>query len=358
MIAGRRTGWIGVDLGSHAVKIAQVERRSGRIRLRDAVVVPRQAPWIGDDLHAAAPLPSTDDIRGGLLLGNNFSGRRAACLLTMQLCQTHSLNVPAGSPRERRRLIAEELDKMTAGATANCEFDFWESSFATDGAGQNTGVNVLSVPRDWATRAGGDVFRAGLRCGVMDAVPFAMSRAVAMTASHDDPVAALDWGYRSVTFCLVHRRSPVYVRTIRGAGLAELVQPLRESFKISSDEAGAVLAKHGLPATDETEVSEVQAAVGRIVAEKIGLLAVELNRTLSFLRSQRNPLLPQRLWLFGAGATVRNGAELLAGKVGLPVAVWDLPGEDGANSLDARRINCPLAIFGPAMALSSLAWVN
>lgn len=361
MLVKRRTGWIGVDLGTHAVKIAQVERRGGRIRLRDAVAVPRQAPWSGDDLQAAPPLPSADDVRGGLLLGNNFSGRRAACLMTMQLCQTHSLNVPAGSPRERRRLIAEELDKMTDGAMADCEFDFWDSSLAVDQTEQNTGVTALSVPRNWATRAGGDVFRAGLRCGVMDAVPFAVSRAVAMVAGRDEPVAALDWGYRSLTFCLVYRGSPAYVRTIRGAGLEELVEPLRDSLNISSDEAVAVLAKHGLPLVDEIDVSEIQMAIGKIVAEKLERLVDELNRTLAFLRAQRKPLLPRRLWLFGGGATVRNVAKFLTQKIDLPVAVWDFPGAAGANRTDrgaVQKTHCPLAMFGPAMALSSLAWVN
>ena len=45
----RRIGWIGVDVGTHTVKLAQVVREGASVRLLHAAVIQRPTSWAGDD---------------------------------------------------------------------------------------------------------------------------------------------------------------------------------------------------------------------------------------------------------------------------------------------------------------------
>jgi Tfp pilus assembly PilM family ATPase len=98
---------------------------------------------------------------------------------------------------------------------------------------------------------------------------------------------------------------------------------------------------------------EVQAALREVTAPRLGELAKELDRTISFVRTRYPSIVPQRLCLFGEGATVRNVAAHVAERIGLPVDVWRMPSSAKATS----RVPDKLApLLGAAVALSALAW--
>lgn len=93
------TGVIGLDIGSHAIKWAQVVRDHSGWQLTAAHV-----------LRVPQPLLTPEAVRGGTIrtvlrsagLGH-FTGRPAvACTLSMALTELRSLDLPAGSPDELR----------------------------------------------------------------------------------------------------------------------------------------------------------------------------------------------------------------------------------------------------------------
>ena len=45
----QRLGWIGVDVGTHTVKLAQAVREGAGVRLHRAAVIQRPSSWNGDD---------------------------------------------------------------------------------------------------------------------------------------------------------------------------------------------------------------------------------------------------------------------------------------------------------------------
>ena len=75
-----RTGWIGIDIGTHAVKVAQVERTTSGMRLQRAVAIQRPEPWpAADRLPAARALPSLGQVAAARQAAGALRGRRAAC---------------------------------------------------------------------------------------------------------------------------------------------------------------------------------------------------------------------------------------------------------------------------------------
>src|SRR5688572_21177244 len=110
----RKLGWIGVDVGTHTVKLAQAARDGDSVRLHGAAVIQRPAAWNGDDaLSQVQPITSTPEIRAALECGG-FVGRNAVCTLPMNVCQLRGMNVPAGSDQERRAMATHELTQEWA----------------------------------------------------------------------------------------------------------------------------------------------------------------------------------------------------------------------------------------------------
>ena len=71
-----RTGWIGVDVGSHSVKLAQVAEVEGEIQLRQAISIPRQTPWPDDLSQLQIPFSSEEELTVATTLCSSFSATR------------------------------------------------------------------------------------------------------------------------------------------------------------------------------------------------------------------------------------------------------------------------------------------
>ena len=131
MFASRQQGWIGVDLGTSAVKLAQVER-AGRApsggwswRLVHARVI-RRTPADPVDHGRDGALEWWDRVCRSQRLHEGFVGRRAACVLPTGKADLRAIHLPEGSPVERRAMIANELDALLGENAGRRVFDFWE----------------------------------------------------------------------------------------------------------------------------------------------------------------------------------------------------------------------------------------
>lgn len=357
MVFEQTRGWIGVDIGTDAVKLAQIERRGSRIALLEAAVVQRTAPWREGDNLMTLPIQSDEEILTARSLGERFSGRNAAATLPMAVCELHSLQVSGITRTEQRAQVAEGLALALRENIDQREFDFWSTDYAPEkNRIVRENVTVMSIVRDWANRLTADHRAAKLACRTLDGTPLALARAVHLTDKQTDrgPVAALDWGFSRTTLCIVAGGRPIFVRNLRGCGFGQLLQQLQDALSLSHNEAQSVAITHGAAESESNADTEaLRCIVNEIVAPQLDHLIEELGRTLTYLKMHRAALLPHRLWLFGGGATMKDVGPLLTRRVGLPVAVWSL-GDEVFHSESAGSSPAPL--LGPAIALSALAW--
>ena len=360
MITARRKGWIGVDIGSRTVKLVQVERVGVELRLREAVVIQRRLPIGVADGEEPIPVTSIDEIRTALSLGKRFSGRKAACILSMCSCDLRALDVPLGNCAEQRLEIAGQLNSMSTSGNCDREFDFWQTRVPGEQSQPDLeNVSVLSVSRQWVARVAGDLSKAGLHCETLDGLPLAVARAVQITSasSSREPVGVVDWGFGRATFCAVLDGRPLFVRCLNGCGLGLITQSLCDALGVSLDEAQRLLILHGLPDSPGSQGTpdELQVVIGDVATQPLGAIVHELNRTLAFLKGQRPALMPGRIWLCGGGGTVKNITGFLESRIGVPVDTWRL---ECAGIQKQTNGKYPLGILAPAIAASSLAWVE
>ncbi len=362
MILANNLGWIGVDLGTHTVKLAQAVRSPDGVRLRHAAVIQRPSPWSDQDsLALDEPDPSWPEILAALECGG-FRGRSAACLLPMNVCELRGLKVPQGDEQERRAMIASELADDETEHAAPIEFDYWELG-GEKGVETSDGfnVNVMSVTRPWIDQVAADFQRARLDCWAVDGMPLAMSRAIGIAAGprSGDRVVAVDWGFSNTTLTVVGKGRPLYARRLHNCHFRNCLEAIQASLGVTRDHAQHLVDFHGVvvpgvgssPAT--AGESEIRAAITDAMADITASLVEQIERTLRFVESQRRHQHPAALWLMGGGASVRNMGPYLSAALRLPVSIWGVPTETDVDSVAVGRQG---ALFGAAFALSALAW--
>jgi type IV pilus assembly protein PilM len=371
----QRLGWVGVDIGTHAVKLAQAVRTAGGMRLHRSTVIQRTSDWTGNDaLGRDQPLTSRDEIRAALEIGG-FSGRNAICAPPMNVCELRGLNIPPGSDRERRSIIGDELSDEWAERRTQMDFDFWELESGKAEKGTDMfNVNVLATSRPWVLQLAHDCQQAGLDCWAVDGVPLALARAVGLVggASGGRRVLAVDWGFSNTTLCIVGDDRPLYARRVHDCAFGKVLDSIMHVLGVTMDEAQYLVDSVGITAptvvspehamTSGKEVPKsatvdrrTQVAMSDAAEEALEELVRQIGRTLHFTDSQRRHLQPAAIWLLGGGASMGNIGPHLEQALRLPVHIWNI---SGANDEMPWAAGGRAAVFGEAVALSALAWAS
>lgn len=350
--AGR--GWIGIDLGTRSLKLAQVERTGAGLKLRAAAAVPRAAPSAPDDVGCRPAQDIAAEVETALVAASYAAGRDAACAISTYWCRPKMITLAAGSDAECRAQIAAEMESAGEDFQRQC-FDYWLTGLSAVNveAGHENAVAVMLDERA-ATEIAGAIAGARLSCRILDSIPTALARALRLATGEDDaaPAAILDWGYSQATISAVVGQRVALVRRLRGCGFVAVLQKAAAALGLDVEEVEQLLVLSANREIHNSAAARLADALNLIARQPLENLVDELQRTLRFLRSHMRQAVPQRLWLFGGGAVWRDAAAFLAPRIGIPVEKWDFfragietPGETPRAEL-----------FGPAAALSCLAW--
>jgi Tfp pilus assembly PilM family ATPase len=347
MFRRKQKGWLGIDIGTASVKVAQLVRHDEELRIIATAQVPRSA-----DISAHAE-ESTDslwsakgEIRTAVALGAGFCGHHAAATMPMGFCDVHQVNNLAVDEGNIDHQVRHAIETITQCSTDHLEFDVWSADPAN-----KQRWNVLAVARPWADRIYFDVVENGYACHTIDGVPQALARALNLSAHGEPlpPTAVLDWGYSQATFCLVIEGQPAYVRVLKDCSYQTALEGVAHELGITPDEAGVLLEKYGARGLNYKTEDEIVTLIADLIAEPVRRLTDELTKTLAHVGFQYRNFAPRKLCLFGGGALVGGLTRQLTRKLRLDTQVWSF---DNQRSNESRHD----ALFGVALALSSLAW--
>jgi Tfp pilus assembly PilM family ATPase len=343
----RSTGWIGIDAGGACVKTAQAVRRDGAFFIRAAAIVPRRERWTSETLAQAEPPSSADAMRAAASICGRLSGRAAAAVLPISLCETAQV--------EKNAVVRRAGDELAAIVEAETHQSLEGRLVASWPAVLQAGrVNVISAPVAWSDRLASDVAAGRWNCRALESLPWALARAAWMAEAPQPPatVAALDWGYARATLCLVHQGTPAIVRRLKDCGFGDFVSTIQKALRVNAHDAELLIERHGLANPDSERSAEAPSAIYDALADRLDELERELRRTLGYWQSQTRGTRPERMYLFGAGASLAGVDRRLSATLELDVRTWSLPSERSA----AETTLPPSHLLGPALAASALAW--
>lgn len=349
----RRVGWLGVDIGAGAIKLAQVERIQDRWRVISRLVIPT-----GED----SPIDKAGLQDGALerIVGRElarparFEKRRSACLLPMNIMDYRCLQMPCAPEAELQQMVTHELEDGESSEPVSRVSDLWASAVREQEPEGMQEVAVLSVEETVAESVVHDLGKVGLQCETIDGLPFALARAAKMTGSERNsaPIAIVDWGYDSATLVIARDGYPWFTRLLRCNGMQRMVACLADGIGLDKSNCQQLLGLYGVRASSGEKLSsELRVTVDQLVLPEIQHFADEIRKTLAYVAQQHPDQRPDSILLTGGGATIRNVAEVLGQLVRLRVDVWQLnsTGAVGGKSDDALS-----ALFAPAMALSAI----
>jgi Tfp pilus assembly PilM family ATPase len=343
MFRPRTTGWIGFDLGDSSVKAAQAVRVGGEFRIATAAIVPRRDRWDAEALTADQPLSSADELAAAASICDGLSGRSAAAVLPMALCdavQVGAMVARRGAAEEFAAQVEAELHQSLDGYVLAS----WPASL------QQEKLNVMTVPAAWSDSVSDDVAAGRWNCRRIDALPWTLARAIVMADSTAPTrtIAALDWGYGRATLVLVHQGSPALVRCLKDCGFQQTIAAVESQLRVSTADAERILQRYGL---DDAGGGSASVLTESLTAS-LQRLEGEVRRTLGFWQGQTRGVRPDAFVLFGGGASLSGLSQRLSATFDLPVMPWSLA---TARPEDAERLP-PAHLLGPALAASALAW--
>jgi type IV pilus assembly protein PilM len=347
----RRTyGLIGVDLGSHAIKLAQLERAASGLRLVNARTIVRPHREHDDESDT---ISGWEEVLAGERLDTQFVGQAAACTASAPSAELQLLAIPDGSRGQQRTMLEGELAAQLAGPLEDYAIDFWRISEASaSGNAENVAAATLAVEE--GERIAHALRSAGVVCKCIEPKPLAIARAQKLPdAGSNEPVAVLDWGYEQATLSIVVRGRPRFFRNLRDCGFKRFLNSLVQALELSQNDAQTLLSTVGLdgPLPADARLSPVREAIESMAVRPLQALVIELTKTLNYIGEHRPQLKSHELRLCGGGALVRNIASRLEDRLNRTVRSWrfDALAEVGLPSTQAP-------LFASALALSSLKW--
>ncbi len=347
-----KRGFIGVDAGSACIKIAQLVRRAGSLVLESAHVFER-ATLSGDSTRARTGSVDEHHLREALRCCDRLSGRRAVATLPMSDCE---YNCEPIQPNFAEAEVAQRSRKLVTRQTqltGQLQHDYWVSNSQIGRSKDGATLHALSTPVALAESVAAGHRAAGYKCEAIDGLPTSLASALTVAGySSNQPIAAIDWGYSRVTYCIVQQGAPMFVRCFRRGHFGALVDSLIGELHVSHREAREILRTIGLPQSGPAPTRS-EKAVGDACIAALSDFDEELDRTLSFLRQRQRDLFPERIVLLGGGATIGHVAAHVSRLAEMDAEAWSFANVGPGLSSSLRQT---MPLLGSAVASSARAW--
>ncbi|MFM7061066.1 MAG: type IV pilus assembly protein PilM [Actinomycetes bacterium] len=311
---------IGLDVGTHAVRVAEVELEDPpRVTAFGQVALPYDAMREGEVVDATAVTKAVQRLWTELGLGKGEV--RLGIASPRVLVRT--LEVPEMADADLEGALRFQAGDLLPIPLEDAAFDFQvlESVPAAPGATGDDGepagamqrVLIAAAPRVMVEALADAVRAAGVRPVAVDIVPLALVRALGRRVGTNGPAAEAIVSIGSGTTVIVVQESglPRFVRVVGGGGRA-MTAAIESALSVGTDEA-EVLKRE--PAADPSTAAAVDAAIAaprRDIVEAV-------RGSVDFYRGQAEALPVVRVTLTGGGSLQAGLADAIGAAVDLPV---------------------------------------
>jgi type IV pilus assembly protein PilM len=343
VFARRTDNAIGVDVGTSAVKVVQLDRRGGRPRLRAAGVADLPAGVVENgvcvDSRALA------DVIGQALSAAGIGRRDAVLAIGVPSLFLREISFPPLSPEELQEAVKWDSEKYVPYSADSYYFDY-----AVIGQGATDlelKVMLAATPREAIDPLVEAAKGAGLIPVAVDAEPLAVQR----TLPAADNVLVVDIGAEISHATIFQRGCPVVTRPVPIGG-QRFTEVVMEAFEVDESEAERrKLRQQGLLLAPGAggQQSPVHSRFELLVTEA----AREAMRTIEYYQIQNKEVTIDKVYLTGGGAGLENIAAYFAAQIDRPIIVHDpLAAVDIAGSFDPEYIRGLGGRLGVAVGLA------
>lgn len=325
----KKKSYVGLDLGTHAIKAVQVEKAGDAWKVTRSVTVPTPTGAIRDGVVAEQDAVASA-IRQALKQGR-ISATSAVIAVAGGSVIVRSVRIPKMPEATLRKSIKFEAGRYVP---SSIEDSFIEFEILGEAENGQMDVLIVASPREIVETRIAACEKAGLEVETVDLEPFAMYRSLVEAnfdrSMADETVALVDIGAGTTNVSVVSGGVFAMTRTIPNAGKS-FTEALKNYFKLSDGDAESGKAQLDLrPLLEEGQVLENPPL--RIVQPLVDEMIREIRRSLNYYQSQQtengSPKPVSRIILSGGAAKMTGLASYFEHKLGLPVTcsgVFDNP---------------------------------
>lgn len=337
---------VGLDLGSHTLKAAEVVRADGAFKVT-RIGTAQTPPGAVSKGVAADPEALGPAIRN-LLQEAGIRTKQVATALGGQAVIIRELTVPEMPEAELEQTMGFEAERHLPAGVGEVRRHYRVQGRMPEE--RQLKVLLVAAGKDLVDRHLAPVAMAGLASAVMEVTPFSMIRAVAQRDGQADKATVyVDLGAESSDILVLDRGWLRLARNIPIGGnaltkaIAEALNLDLAAAQVLKQQRARLLFEREQP--DDTVLGQLHQAILPVIAS----LTAELRRSLDFYLARLGGHGVSKVVLTGGTAKLENLAPFLNRELGLPVEIGN---PFGPCKADARFPPEYVADVAPTMAVA------
>ncbi|SDP39913.1 type IV pilus assembly protein PilM [Desulforhopalus singaporensis] len=331
---------VGIDIGSHAVKICQLKRSSGNY----SVIALGSAPLPEGAVEDGTLMEpeSVSKVIAGLLKNLKIKNRKVGFSISGYSVIVKKVNLKAMDDALLEEHIMAEAEQYIPFDMEDVYLDYQDLKTSTD-RNDRTDVMLVATKKEIVDEYLEMFDGLNLQPVVVDVDGFAFENSYECNFSKDENVALIDIGASKMHINVLSGGVSVVARDII-AGSGQITEQIQNVFDLDFEEAEK-LKLGALPAEDRT------AEIEDIFAATCTQWVLEVKKILD-LYAANNPDQPlQKLILSGGGSKVAGLTEFLEKETGIEVDIFNPFTNMTSNR---KKIDGDyLAAVGPEMAIAA-----
>lgn len=332
---------VGLDIGSHSIKVVLARERLGRVDLLQFY----EKPLTGDGVQ---------ELIRSIFKEKGLHPDVVVSSVPGNVVSVHYLQIPFSDETKIGQVVPYEVESIVPFPLEDMVVDQFILS-KSNGAGPNNGSSVcVALIRKSTLQSHIDTLKGVyIDPKVIELEPLAIYHAFMEWYKTEDTVAILDIGASRSNLCIVSRGKPRYVRTFNRGGNA-ITSAIEEALGISFDEAEQKKTSTGIILNDESDSLPKESppplsspatlsggegegggtegggnereTISSAIKRGLTPLIVEMKQSLrAYEIQQKDPI--TKLYIAGGSARLLNIGRLLNSELGIEVEPLSMPKE-------------------------------
>jgi len=347
--SGKQKLALGLDIGSHAVKIcelAQSDRGFGLLSLGSATL-PSNAVEDGVLLEPDA----VAGVVAGLVKHLKLKSRKVAISISGYSVIVKKINLAVMSDAELESHIQAEAEQYIPFDIDEVYLDYQDLK-TNVGDDDRTNVMLVAAKKEVVDGYLGMLRTAGLKPVVVDVDAFALENAYEANFGLDANVALVDIGASKMNINIISKGTSILARDVV-MGSRALSEQIQGRFDVSFDEAeGLKLGK--------IKAGDRQGDLEEIIVNTCSQWVAEVKRALDFYYSNYPEDAIGSLVLSGGGAKLRGLGQFFSEETGVPVSMFNpfASLRYDRNLIDPAYLKfiAPEMVLATGLATRTVAW--
>ncbi len=351
---------IGLDLGSSAIKIIQLEQLKGRFKLIALGMAdfPKDILEINPELRKSLIVETIKKVlkESGIKAQNVVTSLSGDAVIPRYI---KTLSIPQ---MDLRSAILKEVDQHIPLSMDQVVLDVHQLSDTVD-AEKKIDVLLVAAKNDAIQQRLEILKQAGLTPVIIDVDAFALQNAYEInqaTGNKDETLVLLNIGAALTNINIIEAGTTRFTRDITIAG-NDFTREIVKEFNLKFSEAEELKKASGsiLMEDEEFSLSSVKNQDDRVLRISDAMIPVlnkllaEVRRSFDYYETQSRKKSIDRIFLSGGTASLKNLSRYLANKIGIPVETAGLfKNIEISSKIDSEQLDGKELQLGVALGLA------